>query len=61
MLINSVLVESKASLLVFGMGEKAVIEIVDRLEKDQPLDGIRGTAILLGKKQQSRSSIRTNT
>ena len=46
----SVLVESKASILVYGMGEKAVIEIIDRLENNEPLTGIRGTAVLLGKK-----------
>jgi uncharacterized radical SAM protein YgiQ len=32
------------------MGEKATIEIVDRLTNEKPLDGISGTAILLGKK-----------
>jgi len=47
---SSVLVDSKASILVYGMGEKAIIEIIDRLVKEQPMDGIRGTAMLLGKK-----------
>ncbi len=46
----SVLVESKASILVYGMGEKAVTEITERLENGEPLAGIRGTATLLGKK-----------
>lgn len=46
----SVLLDSKADLLIHGMGERAVVEAVRRIADKRPLDGIRGTAILLGKK-----------
>lgn len=46
----SVLVDSKADILVFGMGEKATLEIFSRLSRGLPLDGIPGTARLLGGK-----------
>jgi uncharacterized radical SAM protein YgiQ len=47
----SVLVSSKADLVVFGMGERAVVEIARRLaagERVEALRDIRGTAYLLG-------------
>ncbi|MBN2640577.1 MAG: YgiQ family radical SAM protein, partial [Victivallales bacterium] len=44
-----VLVDSKADILVFGQGEKPVLEIYRRLAVGQSLEGIRGTARLLGK------------
>ncbi len=46
----SVLVDSKADIDIYGMGEKPVIEVFKRLEHNEPLRGIPGTAILLGKK-----------
>lgn len=46
----SVLVDSKADILVYGMGERAVKEIARRLDNQEGLDGIPGTARLLGKK-----------
>jgi uncharacterized radical SAM protein YgiQ len=45
----SVLVDSKADILVFGQGEKPVLEIYRRLAAGESLEGIRGTARLLGK------------
>jgi len=48
----SMLVSSKADLLVFGMGERAVVEIARRLAAGEPLSAlrdIRGTAYLLGR------------
>lgn len=51
---SSILVDSKADLLVYGMGESAVREIAGRLNAAAgagviaDLDGIRGTARLLG-------------
>ena len=48
----SILLSSKADLLVYGMGEAAVVEIARRLAAiagEKPdLAGIRGTAVLLG-------------
>src|SRR5262245_65058192 len=48
----SMLVSSKADLLVFGMGERAVVEIARRLDAGEPLEALRdlrGTAYLLGR------------
>lgn len=46
----SVLLDSKADILVYGMGERPTPEVFRRFEADLPLDGIPGTARLLGKK-----------
>jgi uncharacterized radical SAM protein YgiQ len=46
----SILLDAKADLLVFGMGERAAREIAARLKAGQSVDGIRGTARLLGAK-----------
>lgn len=51
---QSVLVDSKADILVYGMGEKPIRQIFERLVKEKPLAGIRGTAILLGKKDAEK-------
>jgi uncharacterized radical SAM protein YgiQ len=48
---QSILLDSKADILSFGMGEKSVCEIVERLEAGKPLRGIRGTAVVLGKNE----------
>ncbi len=40
---RSVLLDSKADLIVAGMGEKPILEIADRLKNEQPLDAIPGT------------------
>ncbi|HEU5071105.1 MAG TPA: YgiQ family radical SAM protein [Verrucomicrobiae bacterium] len=46
----SILLDAKADLLVFGMGENAAREIAQRLNAGRDLAGIRGTARLLGAK-----------
>ena len=46
----SILLDAKADLLVFGMGEHAALEIAQRLDAGRDLVGIRGTARLLGAK-----------
>ncbi len=47
----SILTDSKADLLVYGMGERAVREVASRLRKGRrDLGGIAGTAVLLGAK-----------
>ncbi|NUQ61879.1 MAG: YgiQ family radical SAM protein [Pirellulales bacterium] len=48
---RSILLDSKADLLVFGMGERAIIEILRRLAEGRPLEelrDIRGVAYRLG-------------
>ena len=47
----SILADTKADILVYGMGEVAVREIAQRLrDGNQDLSGIRGTALFLGAK-----------
>ncbi|MBM3986273.1 MAG: YgiQ family radical SAM protein, partial [Planctomycetes bacterium] len=51
----SILVSSKADLLVFGMGERAVVEIARRLDAGEPVSAlrdIRGTVFLTGAREQ---------
>jgi uncharacterized radical SAM protein YgiQ len=43
---RSVLLDSRADILVFGPGELQVLEIARRLEKNEELDGISGTAVV---------------
>ena len=45
----SILMESKADIIVYGMGEKAIIEIMSRIKEGKSLDSIKGTAIFPGK------------
>jgi uncharacterized radical SAM protein YgiQ len=44
---RSILVDSKADLLVWGMGERAVLEIAQRIERGESLCGMRGTCELV--------------
>ncbi|OGV31945.1 MAG: YgiQ family radical SAM protein [Lentisphaerae bacterium GWF2_45_14] len=46
----SALVDSKADILVYGMGEKATETIMERLSRGESLEKIRGTAVFLGGK-----------
>ena len=48
---QSILLDSKADILSFGMGENSVSEIIKRLEEGKALRGIRGTAVVLGKNE----------
>ncbi len=57
----SLLCDSKADLVVFGMAEKSFVEVLRRLRSDLPLSGIRGTARLAGTRESQqidRSSFR---
>ncbi len=52
----SVLLSSKADLLVYGMGESRVIEIARRLDAGRPIEDLRtipGTCALLGRREAS--------
>ncbi|MBE6283459.1 MAG: YgiQ family radical SAM protein [Mediterranea massiliensis] len=40
----SILVDSNADILVYGMGEKPIVEIAHRMRSGEPLNGIRQTA-----------------
>ena len=44
---RSILLDSRADILVYGMGERQVVEIAKRLAKKSGLVGIRGTAIVI--------------
>ncbi|MBI5242317.1 MAG: YgiQ family radical SAM protein [Elusimicrobia bacterium] len=43
---RSILLDSKADLLVYGMGERAILEIAERLRKGKDIEGIPGTAFV---------------
>lgn len=43
---RSVLVDTRADILVFGSGEKQAVEIATRLRQNKSLEGILGTAVL---------------
>ncbi len=52
--LPSMLVRSKADLLAFGMGERTILSIAQRLEQGEPiaaLRDLRGVAYLLGRKE----------
>ncbi|AMW32502.1 uncharacterized radical SAM protein YgiQ [Fervidobacterium changbaicum] len=42
---KSILLDSKADILVYGMGERAILEIAQRTASGKDLDNIRGTVI----------------
>jgi uncharacterized radical SAM protein YgiQ len=43
---RSVLIDSRADLLVFGMGEQQVVEVARRLQTGEDTAGVRGTALV---------------
>jgi uncharacterized radical SAM protein YgiQ len=47
---RSILLDSKADILAYGMAEKALEEIALRIKSKLPLDNIRGTVITKGEK-----------
>jgi uncharacterized radical SAM protein YgiQ len=53
---RSILLDARADILVYGMGERQVVEIAQRLLDGKSIAGIRGTAIAMnkpgGKKQE---------
>lgn len=57
---KSVLLDSKADLLVYGMGEKQIIEIAERLSKGEKINelrNIRGTAYAPGARETAGLNI----
>ncbi len=53
----SILVDSKADILCYGMGEITMPEIFSRIKSGKPLDGIRGTCRYLGGKESAAYKI----
>jgi len=47
----SILLESKADFLIYGMGEKTILELVERINLSENLNDLRGIARLLGTKE----------
>ena len=47
----SIMINTKADLLIYGMGEKAVVEAIDRISANMNLNAIPGTVRMLGKKE----------
>jgi uncharacterized radical SAM protein YgiQ len=43
---RSILLDSRATILVYGNGEKQILEIAERLQQGKNLAGIRGTCVL---------------
>ena len=61
---RSILLDSKADLLVYGMGEKAISEIAERLKNGEDIKSIkevRGTAAKSSQKPEIESSILLNS
>ncbi|MCX7966255.1 MAG: YgiQ family radical SAM protein [Syntrophorhabdaceae bacterium] len=44
---RSIIFDARADILVYGMGEKQVIEIADRIKKGRDIKNIRGTVIIV--------------
>ncbi len=45
---RSILLDTRADILVYGMGERQIAEIADRLARGGGLEGIPGTAVWMG-------------
>jgi uncharacterized radical SAM protein YgiQ len=53
---KSILIDAKADLLVFGMGERPVLEIAERLNRGEPVSAlrdIRGTAWIMSESESA--------
>jgi uncharacterized radical SAM protein YgiQ len=54
---RAILFDAKADLLVFGMGERPIWEIADRLDKGEPVEAlrdVRGTAYLINDEEMKK-------
>lgn len=43
---RSILLDTRADILVYGPGERQAVEIAHRIDRGEPLDGVRGTAVI---------------
>jgi uncharacterized radical SAM protein YgiQ len=60
---RSILVDSRADILVYGMGEKPILEIAARLAKGEAInqiDNLRGTAVLKAVSSENAGNSGTN-
>lgn len=57
----SVLTDAKADLLVFGMGERAILTVAERLGDNESLSGIAGTCERLTEKEFQERSTREDS
>lgn len=57
---RSILLDSRADLLVYGMGEKAILSAVEHLQNNKPLVGIPNTAYLATKLPTTTHTLETN-
>ena len=61
---RSILLDSKADILVYGMGEKAISEIAERLKNGEEIksaEGIRGTSVKSSVKPELENSVFLNS
>lgn len=57
---RSLLIDAKADLLIYGMGERPIVEVIDRLNKGEALNEIkdvRGTVVKIKKNELPREMI----
>lgn len=52
-ILPSILVTSKADILLYGMAEKSILEVLEHIKGGTALDGIRGSVLYLGEKKSS--------
>ena len=50
-ILPGVLVSSKVDIILYGMAEKTVLKVLERIKSGATLDGIKGTAVYLGEKK----------
>ena len=53
-ILPGILVNTKADLLAYGMGEKVIVEVIDKLSAGKDLKKIKGTSVILGKKESEK-------
>ncbi len=61
---RSILVDSKADILIYGMGEKPISEIAARLARNENINqivDIRGTAVLKSLSKDTKANLEPNT
>ncbi len=61
---RSILVDSKADILIYGMGEKPILEIAARLARNEDINqigDIRGTAVLKSLSEDTKPNLEPNT
>ena len=57
---NSILIDSKAEILVYGNGERQILEIAEKVKKKLNLNSIKGTCVYISKTALTMNSQRTS-